>query len=90
MKYRDPRPLGAQKHSTEIPPVATAGRCPWCGREWKLEDYKRLTDSEGEFTDIGFAIGSDGGFDQLCPQCTGLMDTFNARVKRPASAKSDA
>jgi hypothetical protein len=88
MKYRGP--LGGQKHSTEIPSVTTAGRCGWCGREWKIEDYRLLTDSEGEFVDVGFTIGSDGDLLQLCARCTALLDSFEAHVKRPHDAKSDA
>jgi hypothetical protein len=90
MKYRAPRPLGGHKKPTNVPPTITAGRCGWCSREWKLEDYKPFTDGEDEFMDIGFTIGSDGGFVQLCPRCTSLMDAFEARVRRPPGAKSDA
>ena len=90
MKFRSPRPLGGRKKPPETPPIAATGRCGWCSREWKFEDYRRLTDSEYEFTDIGFTVGSDGDYVQLCPRCTDLMDSFADRVRQSRSKGSDA
>jgi hypothetical protein len=85
MKYRAPHSISGNKKRNRTPPRGTEGPCAWCGRDWKLAEYPRFTDSESEFVDVGFVLGSSGKFEPLCPNCTGLMDIVSATLKGPAS-----